>query len=177
MVNGSAEIGVRGSSWSSVFIVGAGALVMRPPHDYGVTVVLLTFADRVVPADQLLAELRRRKIEACDLSANEMAKLHVRYMVGGRAPGLDDEQLFRFEFPERPGACLAFLDAIGSRFNISLFHYRNHGAAYGRVLAGLQVPKGKSRECREALDALGYPYWDERDNPAYALFLGAATKP
>ena len=105
-----------------------------------------------------------------------MAKTHVRYMVGGRAPGLLDEQLFRFEFPERPGACLDFLNAIGTRFNISLFHYRNHGAAYGRVLVGLQVPRGQSRECREALSSLGYPYWDETDNPAYALFLGGPEK-
>lgn len=121
----------------------------------------------------LIAQLIELGYPVTDLSHNEMAKLHVRYMVGGRAPGLADELLFRFEFPERPGACLGFLDAIGSGFNISLFHYRNHGAAYGRVLAGLQVPRGKSRECREALDALGYPYWDETGNPAYALFLGA----
>jgi len=133
----------------------------------------------------LTAQLRELGYPVTDLSHNEMAKLHVRYMVGGRLPKQQDEQpaaiaaeeqLFRFEFPERPGACLAFLDAIGSAFNISLFHYRNHGAAYGRVLAGLQVPKGKSRECREALDALGYPYWDETSNPAYALFLGSAAK-
>ncbi|MES2684907.1 MAG: threonine ammonia-lyase, biosynthetic [Pseudomonadota bacterium] len=132
----------------------------------------------------LIAQLVELGYPVTDLSHNEMAKMHVRYMVGGRlpaagvggrAPGLEDEQLFRFEFPERPGACLAFLDAVGSAFNISLFHYRNHGAAYGRVLAGLQVPRGKGRECREALDALGYPFWDERDNPAYALFLGSAA--
>lgn len=107
-----------------------------------------------------------------DLTGNEMAKVHVRYMVGGRAPGLADERLYRFEFPERPGACLDFLSAIGSRWNISLFHYRNHGAAYGRVLCGLQVPKAERAECRRALDALGYRYWDESENPAYGLFIG-----
>lgn len=132
--------------------------------------------------EALIAQLRGLDYPVTDLSHNEMAKLHVRYMVGGRlaargvggrAPSAVDETLFRFEFPERPGACLGFLDAIGSRFNISLFHYRNHGAAYGRVLVGLQVPRGKGHECRETLDALGYPYWDESSNPAYALFLGS----
>jgi threonine dehydratase len=107
-----------------------------------------------------------------DMSGNEMAKMHVRYMVGGRAPGLCDERLFRFEFPERPGACLAFLQAIGGRWNISLFHYRNHGAAYGRVLCGLQVPRTQRGQCRQALEQLGYRYWEETENPAYSLFLG-----
>lgn len=125
---------------------------------------------------ELVAQLRALDYPVVDLSQDEMAKTHVRYMVGGRAPGLLDEQLFRFEFPERPGACLDFLNAIGTRFNISLFHYRNHGAAYGRVLVGLQVPRGQSRECREALSSLGYPYWDESANPAYALFLGSLEK-
>ncbi len=126
----------------------------------------------------LIAQLCALDYPVTDLSHNEMAKLHVRYMVGGRlvaaagAASAIDETLFRFEFPERPGACLGFLDAIGSGFNISLFHYRNHGAAYGRVLVGLQVPRGKAAQCRVALDALGYPYWDETNNPAYALFLG-----
>ncbi len=120
----------------------------------------------------LLESLRGHGYPVVDMSANEMAKVHVRYMVGGRAPDLADERLFRFEFPERPGACLDFLGAIGSRWNISLFHYRNHGAAYGRVLCGLQVPRGEWRECRASLDALGYRYWEETDNPAYALFLG-----
>ena len=109
------------------------------------------------------------------MSANEMAKMHVRFMVGGRAPGLKDERLFRFEFPERPGATLDFLSAIGSRWNISLFHYRNHGAAYGRVLCGLQVPRGEWTACREALNALGYPWWAESDNPVYPMFLGTES--
>lgn len=120
----------------------------------------------------VIDELRDEGYAVADLSGNEMAKLHIRYMVGGHAPGLTNERLYRFEFPERPGACLDFLSAIGTRWNISLFHYRNHGAAYGRVLCGLQVPRGERSDCRRALDALGYEYWDETDNPAYELFLG-----
>lgn len=123
--------------------------------------------------DETIAGLRQGGLEVTDLTGDEMAKVHIRYMVGGRAPGVLDERLFRFEFPERPGACLEFLSAIGERWNISLFHYRNHGAAYGRVLCGLQVPKSALSDCRRTLDALGYQYWDETTNPAYALFLGA----
>jgi threonine dehydratase len=106
-----------------------------------------------------------------DLSANELAKLHIRHMVGGRGIGLHDELVFRFEFPERPGALLAFLRAICSRWNISLFHYRNHGSDYGRVLAGVQVPPRELDEFKGHLDQLGYPYWEETNNPAYRLFL------
>jgi threonine dehydratase len=102
-----------------------------------------------------------------------MAKLHVRYMVGGHARGLADEHLFRFEFPERPGALSKFLQAIGSRWNISLFHYRNHGSDYGRVLAGIQVPPAECAELRAHLDELHYGYVEETDNPAYRMFLGA----
>jgi threonine dehydratase len=108
-----------------------------------------------------------------DLTDNEMAKLHVRYMVGGHARGLEDEQLFRFEFPERPGALSQFVQAIGSRWNISLFHYRNHGSDYGRVLAGIQVPPADRDELRTHLDELHYGYVEETDNPAYRMFLGA----
>jgi threonine dehydratase len=126
--------------------------------------------------ESTIAALRADGNAVIDMSGNEMAKVHVRYMVGGRAPALADpslhERLFRFEFPERPGACLDFLSAIGTRWNISLFHYRNHGAAYGRVLCALQVPKNEITECRRALAALDYPFWEETDNPAYALFLG-----
>ena len=123
----------------------------------------------------LVASLQEHDYPVVDMTGNEMAKLHVRFMVGGRAPGLASERLFRFEFPERPGACLDFLNALHGRWNISLFHYRNHGAAYGRVLCGLQVPRGEWGECRESLDALGYRYWEETDNPAYALFLGTQS--
>jgi threonine dehydratase len=120
----------------------------------------------------IVETLRREGYPVVDMTGNEMAKVHVRYMVGGRCAGLPDEVLFRFEFPERPGACLDFLNALHGRWNISLFHYRNHGAAYGRVLCGLQVPKKDRAECRRTLDALGYEYAEETDNPAYALFLG-----
>ncbi|NQZ53407.1 MAG: threonine ammonia-lyase, biosynthetic [Piscirickettsiaceae bacterium] len=106
-----------------------------------------------------------------DFSDNEMAKLHVRYMVGGHAPQVENEQLYRFEFPERPGALLRFLTRVGQRWNISLFHYRNHGAAYGRVLIGVQVVDSEQDYFQEFLDVLGYVYWQETDNPAYQLFL------
>ncbi len=122
----------------------------------------------------LIAGLREHGYAVVDMSGNEMAKEHVRFMVGGRCNGLPDERLFRFEFPERPGAAIDFLQAIGSRWNISLFHYRNHGAANGRVLCGLQVPKKEWTECRRTLDSLGYDYAEESDNPAYQLFLGTA---
>jgi threonine dehydratase len=120
----------------------------------------------------LISELTRNGYAVVDLSDNEMAKLHVRYMVGGRANGVRDEILYRFEFPERPGALLEFLSGIGHRWNISLFHYRNHGAAYGRVLAGIQVPEKDRDKLRSFLDDLGYEYWEESVNPAYDLFLG-----
>ncbi len=123
---------------------------------------------------QVLEELREKGYPVVDMSRNEMAKMHVRFMVGGRAPGLSSERLFRFEFPERPGACLNFLSAVGSQWNISMFHYRNHGAAYGRVLCGLQVPQGELGKCRRSLEELGYPYWEETENPAYELFLGTS---
>jgi threonine dehydratase len=106
-----------------------------------------------------------------DMSDNEMAKLHVRHMVGGQAPAIRDERLYRFEFPERPGALLKFLEAVGSRWNISLFHYRNHGSDYGRVLAGIQVPLADRAEFERHLEDLGYPYADESENPAYRMFL------
>ena len=121
--------------------------------------------------EALIKALREAGYPVVDMSGNETAKEHVRFMVGGRSPGLSNERLFRFEFPERPGACADFLQAIGSRWNISLFHYRNHGAAYGRVLCGLQVPAKEWAECRRSLDALGYEYAEETDNPAYTLFL------
>jgi threonine dehydratase len=120
----------------------------------------------------IVRRLRRDGYPVTDLTGNEMAKVHVRYMVGGRVPGLRDEILLRFEFPERPGAALEFLNALHGRWNISLFHYRNHGAAYGRVLCGLQVPRKQRAECMRALDALGYAYSVETGNPAYELFLG-----
>jgi threonine dehydratase len=120
----------------------------------------------------LLEQLKQDGYPVIDMTDNEVAKLHIRHMVGGRAPALDNEILYRFEFPERPGALLRFLTAIGERWNISLFHYRNHGADYGRVLVGVQVPTKGRRAFREFLDSTGYPYSEETDNPVYDLFLG-----
>ena len=121
---------------------------------------------------QLLEKLRTAGFPVEDLSDNEMAKLHVRHMVGGRAPGVRNERLFRFEFPERPGALLQFLNAIGTDWNISLFHYRNHGSDYGRILAGIDVPPEETGDLEAHLAELGYPHWEESDNPAYRMFLG-----
>ena len=119
----------------------------------------------------LIAELEKAGYLLADLSDNEMAKLHVRHMVGGRSPGIANERLFRFEFPERPGALLDFLNAIGTDWNISLFHYRNHGSDYGRILAGIDVPEDETTELEAHLADLGYAHWEESDNPAYAMFL------
>ena len=121
---------------------------------------------------KMLALLARKGLKPVDMSDNEMAKLHIRHMVGGHAPEAKDEILFRFEFPERPGALMKFLDSVGQRWNISLFHYRNHGTDYGRVLVGMQVPPQDKPAFREFLKRLGYPYVDESKNPAYKLFLG-----
>ena len=106
------------------------------------------------------------------MTDNEMAKLHIRYMVGGHSPSVTDEVVFRFEFPERPSALMQFLTSLGSKWNISMFHYRNHGAAYGRVLVGMQVPPGEVGKAKANLDQLGYNYWVETENEAYRLFLG-----
>lgn len=127
-------------------------------------------------ADRVVAALRAAGYSVLDLRGNEMAKLHVRYMVGGRMRSTGEaveELLYRFEFPERPGALLRFLQAVGSDWNISLFHYRNHGSDYGRVLAGIEVPKGEREEFVRHLNELHYPYSEETANAAYRLFLGA----
>jgi threonine dehydratase len=119
----------------------------------------------------LFAQLQKAEYPYRDMSDNEMAKMHIRYMVGGRVGGVQHECLYRFEFPERPGALMRFLNKMGEHWNISLFHYRNHGAAYGRVLIGMQVPPEEMEKLQCFLEELNYPYWDETDNPAYALFL------
>ncbi|QIB65487.1 threonine ammonia-lyase, biosynthetic [Kineobactrum salinum] len=126
---------------------------------------------------ELLADLQRQGYATEDMTDNEMAKLHIRYMVGGRAPpDLENEVVYRVEFPERPGALLKFLSGLGQRWNISMFHYRNHGAAYGRILAGIQVPRSERRQFREMLDAINYPYWEETANRAYQLYLGQSPE-
>jgi len=120
---------------------------------------------------KLVRTLQRAGLATIDLSDNEMAKLHARHLVGGRSPAAKDELLYRFEFPERPGALLRFLDSMRSDWNISLFHYRNHGADSGRVLVGIQVPPAEKGAFRRFLAQLGYPWVDESTNPAYRLFL------
>jgi threonine dehydratase len=122
-------------------------------------------------ASELASMLTRNGYETVELTDNEVAKLHVRHMVGGRSPEVANEQLCRFEFPERPGALMTFLDKLGGRWNISLFHYRNHGADFGRVLAGFEVPAGEMSGFESVLDALGYRYQREQQNSAYDLFL------
>ncbi|MDB5729036.1 MAG: ilvA, partial [Noviherbaspirillum sp.] len=106
-----------------------------------------------------------------DLTHDELAKLHIRHLVGGKSPLAHDELLNRFEFPERPGALMRFLDSMAPNWNISLFHYRNQGGDVGRILVGLQVPKKEMKDFRAFLSTLGYRCWDESDNPAYKLFL------
>jgi threonine dehydratase len=121
---------------------------------------------------QLVATLRAHGLRTLDLTDNEMAKMHIRHLVGGHAPHATHEMLYRFEFPERPGALMHFLQRMSHPWNISLFHYRNHGADVGRVLAGIQVPPEEHAAFQEFLAQVGYPYWDESDNPAYHCFLG-----
>lgn len=122
-------------------------------------------------AGDLAEDLRSRGYATIDLSDDEVAKLHVRHMVGGRPPGVLDELLYRFEFPDRPGALMGFLETLGGRWNISLFHYRNHGADVGRVLAGFEVPPAQSEEFRSFLHELGYRATSVDSNPSYESFL------
>ena len=122
--------------------------------------------------DAVVKSLRDAQYTVMDMTDNEMAKLHIRYMVGGHANGLENEVLYRFEFPERPGALLKFLHAVGTRWNISLFHYRNHGSDYGRVLAGIQVPQKDRADFVQHLNDLHYAYVEETNNPMYRMFLG-----
>jgi threonine dehydratase len=125
-------------------------------------------------AHDLVARLRAAGYATEDLSCNEMAKLHVRHLVGGRTLEVRNERLYRFEFPERPGALLEFLEKLGGRWNISLFHYRNHGADFGRVLAAFEVPENEETAFQDFLHKLGYRFVPEQDNPAYDLFLAAS---
>lgn len=121
----------------------------------------------------LIEQLDKQHYPVIDLTDNYVAKLHLRHLVGGSTEGLHDERLLRFEFPERPGALMDFLSAVGIRWNISLFHYRNHGSDFGRVLCGIQVPDDEFDTFMEHIQQLNYPYWDESDNPAYRLFLAS----
>jgi threonine dehydratase len=129
--------------------------------------------DGPVEKEKLIAQLRVKGYPVLDMTDNEMAKMHIRYMVGGHSNNkVAHEALYRFEFPERPGALLHFLNRIGQRWNISLFHYRNHGAAYGRVLVGIQIPPDDHAEFQGFLKEVGYNYCEEAGNPVYTLFLG-----
>lgn len=122
---------------------------------------------------EIIDMLSANGLSVTDMTDNEVAKLHVRHMVGGRVHDLDHEKVFRFQFPERPGALLKFLEGLNDAWNISLFHYRNHGADYGRVLVGVQVPPETRQDFYAHIDAIGFPYWDETENSAYRLFLEA----
>ncbi|MDV3253220.1 threonine ammonia-lyase, biosynthetic [Devosia sp. BK] len=122
---------------------------------------------------EIIELLSSNGLSVTDMTDNEVAKLHVRHMVGGRVHDLDHEMVFRFQFPERPGALLKFLEGLNDAWNISLFHYRNHGADYGRVLVGVQVPPETRHDFYAHIDAIGFPYWDETENSAYRLFLEA----
>jgi threonine dehydratase len=119
----------------------------------------------------IVGDLARRGYACVDLSDDDLAKTHIRHMVGGRTSEVRDEVLFDFEFPERPGALLQFLSSLGSRWNVSLFHYRNHGAAFGRVLCGLEVPPAQLGTLRARLDGLGFSYTEATDNAAGRFFL------
>jgi threonine dehydratase len=124
-------------------------------------------------AHAIAAAFESQGFRTLDLTDDELAKLHIRHLVGGHSPLARDERLYRFEFPERPGALMRFLTSMSPNWNISLFHYRNHGADYGRILVGLQVPAGDEAAFRAFLASLGYPHWDETRHPAYRLFLAA----
>jgi len=124
-----------------------------------------------VQEKEALLEMLAQHYAVEDMSDNEMAKLHLRHMVGGHAKGVQHEWVYRFEFPERPGALLQFLSHMSEEWNISLFHYRNHGSAYGRVLVGVQVPPEQHDDFEMYLQNLGYPFTNENDNLGYQLFL------
>ncbi len=122
--------------------------------------------------DQIIRELQKKKYNVEDMTDNEVAKLHTRYMVGGHpGPGVDNELLYRFQFPEKLGALFQFLTALSKRWSISLFHYRNHGADYGRILIGIQVNPNEYKDFNDFLGELDFPHWEETDNRAYQLFL------
>ena len=123
-------------------------------------------------AKKMVAHFNQQGFKTLDLSEDEMAKLHIRHLVGGRSPLAEKERIYRFEFPERPGALMRFLTSMSPNWNISLFHYRNHGADVGRILVGLQIPDNEHRAFAKFLKTLGYEYVDETGNPAYRLFLG-----
>jgi len=130
----------------------------------------LQVANRDEP-ERISKQFRKHGFKTIDLTQDELAKQHIRHLVGGKSALAHDELMYRFEFPERPGALMRFLDSLAPNWNISLFHYRNQGGDVGRVLVGLQVPRAEMKRFRDFLATLGYRSWDESDNPAYRLFL------
>jgi threonine dehydratase len=130
----------------------------------------VTIENRTEPAE-IAARFQKHGFATLDLTQNELAKQHLRHMVGGRSELASDERLFRFIFPERPGALMKFLSSMHPAWNISLFHYRNQGADYGRILVGIQVPQTDEATFQIFLESLAYPFQDETDNPVYRLFL------
>ncbi len=145
------------------------------PHEAHVFVGVEVFNRE--ETSRLIATLEQHDLRTLDLSDNEIAKVHIRHMVGGRAPHVDNEILYRFQFPERPGALMNFLNRMSHNWNISLFHYRNHGTDHGRVLAGMQVPPEDYGVFQDFLEKLGYVYWNETANPAYQLFVSSIVQP
>lgn len=187
-VSERAEIGERGEALLAVTIAehpGSYRAFMRLLGDRSITefnyrwaagphariFVGIKLSQGEAEKRQIIQHLTRHGHAVVDMTDNELAKLHVRYMVGGRVAELRDELLYRFQFPERPGALLRFLEGLKDDWNISLFHYRNHGADYGRVLVGIQVPAASRELFQQFLNDLGYDCWDETANPAYQLFL------
>lgn len=122
-------------------------------------------------ANQIAALFEAKGFKTLDLTDDELTKMHLRHMVGGRSPLAENELLYRFEFPENPGALMKFLNCMSPNWNISLFHYRNNGADYGRIVVGVQVPSTEMEDWKAFLTTVGYRYWDESSNPAYRLFL------
>jgi threonine dehydratase len=122
--------------------------------------------------EKIARAFRQHGYDTVDLTHDDLAAEHVRYMVGGKSALAEGELIYRFEFPERPGALMKFLTSMAPGWNISMFHYRNQGADYSRVLVGLQVPRGERKAFSAFLSELGYRHWNETDNPAYRLFLG-----
>jgi len=120
----------------------------------------------------VIRQLQEHGFQVTDMTANELAKEHIRYMVGGHVPGEVSEVVYSIQFPERPGALLNFLNHLGERWNISLFHYRNHGAAFGKVLVGMQMTYPEQQFFQQCLDELDFVYQEETENPAYRLFSG-----
>ncbi|WP_412460718.1 threonine ammonia-lyase, biosynthetic [Pseudomonas sp. SC11] len=171
---------LKGSFWSLCELLEGHQLTelgyRRQPGNQAQVFLGVQTHPSQAPRDKLIGMLASFGFPVQDLTDNELAKTHVRHMIGGRSQALPDERIVSFDFPERPGALFRFLEQLDTRWDISLFHYRNHGAAQGRVLMGLIVPPGDEAKMREVLDAVGHRYQDETDNPAYQLFLGISAK-